>query len=209
MKQYIICFIVSFFFLTGCTGLTSLTSELWEKPGYNERVEAYYVALDKDILIIDGETFGYTFNISPEFKNILLSNSKDFHFGVVYDGFKADADNNVIGNVKLYLKPNDMLDVDTSKVEKALQLGFTETMRTLAYEAQLSGKQHQFDKRHLVEGKFQSGFLTSPRYFFVEETRGALSTASKVVVTPIVAVVDAVKFGLLFVIIVPVLYLYF
>ncbi len=175
--------------LTGCS-LNSMTDDLWEKPSYSEKVEGYYIALDEDMLIVDGNKFEYIFDISPELRNILLVRESlmrdNFRFGIDYKNFEIDTDNVVTGDIMLYLKTKYGTEkaydsgYDSSEKAKLLELGFTSE---LVYETQLLGKLYRIDeqylvkvdKQYLVKEKFHHSALFGQRFFFVEKSRGASS----------------------------------
>lgn len=162
--------------------LTGCTAHLWlSPPTYTETITGYYIVEDKDLLLVSGKKYGYTFEIEPNLERLLLDHkSKDMI--ILYVDFSVDEKNEVTGDIEFLVQSDGFTEEDDAYFSN---LGLSGGGKHYKLETTLSGK------RYKIEGNLPFVKMNNQRIVYVKHPAKPLDTVKKIVATPLTVSFDA------------------
>lgn len=163
--------------------LAGCTAHLWIAPDtYTETITGFYIAQEKNLLIVSGKKYGYTFEIEPNLERLLLDHkSKDMI--ILYVDFSVDEKNRVTGDIEFLVRSDEFTEEEDAYFSS---LGLSGGGTRYKFETTLSGE------RYKIEGTLPFVEMKQERIVYVKRPAKPIDTVNKIVATPLTVTVDAV-----------------
>lgn len=191
-KLIVLLLIVSLLF-SSCA-----TKSLWNNSYYQESIENFLISEDNKQLVILGEKYDYIFEIDEKLKEILTSKYKK-NIIPVFDTFRLDEFNNIVGEYALFYEVKKYYDFKTKKeVQKKEQWlkkhDFDISDRQFYFEklvykrkSVLKGKRYLSNKAIKSTNKFNNKY-----YINIDEGKFENNAAIRLTMTPITIAADGI-----------------